>query len=90
MKAVIDRDGRIALTREVQSQLGVKPGDEVVFETQNNGVLIKAAHAATGLCWEGNVLVHRGTSGELADSGLQQLRDERFEQLLEPEVQHCR
>lgn len=32
MKATIDREGRIALAKEVQAQVGVQPGDEVLLE----------------------------------------------------------
>jgi formylmethanofuran dehydrogenase subunit D len=80
MKAIIDREGRIALDHEVQQQLGVQPGDEVVLEPRGAEVVIKAAHGKTGLCYEGNVLVHRGTcvrkTNPLADN-----REERMDQL---------
>jgi formylmethanofuran dehydrogenase subunit D len=83
MKATIDGEGRIALGPDVQSQLGVKPGDEVVLENRGGDVIIKAAKAATGLCYEGNVLVHRGVSPVRKDELLSTTRDERFEQLRE-------
>ena len=60
MKAIIDREGRIALAKEVQAQLGVQPGDEVVLENRGDEWIIKATVGEPGLCYEGNVLVHRG------------------------------
>jgi bifunctional DNA-binding transcriptional regulator/antitoxin component of YhaV-PrlF toxin-antitoxin module len=60
MNATIDQEGRIALGQEVQNQLGVQPGDDVLLENRGDEWVIKAAKPATGLCREGNVLVHRG------------------------------
>jgi AbrB family looped-hinge helix DNA binding protein len=85
MKTVIDDAGRVQLPENVRAQLGVRPGDEVVWEERAGEWVIKSAHAATGLSWEGNVLVHKGTSPatvtieELIDEG----RNERFRQLTE-------
>lgn len=80
MKATIDRDGRITLGQDVQAQLGVQPGDDVLVENRGNEIVIKAANGKTGLGYEGNVLVHRGTcvreGNALADD-----RDERMQQL---------
>jgi bifunctional DNA-binding transcriptional regulator/antitoxin component of YhaV-PrlF toxin-antitoxin module len=89
MKTTIDQEGRIALGQDLQRQLGVQPGDEVLLESRGSEWVIKAAGAATGLCLEGNVLVHRGTMLPLAAAEAELLddtgpiRDERFEQLTE-------
>jgi len=48
------------LNPEVRERLGVQPGDKVVIEDRGGEWVLKAAK--TGLCWEGNVLVHRGES----------------------------
>lgn len=45
MKATIDREGRIALAKEVQAQLGVQPGDDVLLENRGNEWIIKATTA---------------------------------------------
>jgi hypothetical protein len=83
MKATIERDGRIALQKELQVQLGVQPGDDVVFESCGSDWLIKAAKTETGLSLEGNVLVHRGVCSGPIDASLAQVREERFDQLSE-------
>ena len=83
MKTTIDREGRIALGQEVQKQLGVQPGDEVLLENRGDEWVIKPANAATGLCYEGNVLVHRGSAKRSTADDLATVRDERFEQLSE-------
>jgi bifunctional DNA-binding transcriptional regulator/antitoxin component of YhaV-PrlF toxin-antitoxin module len=83
MKATIDRDGRIILGRELQSKLGVQPGDEVLFENQGGEWVIKPVKSMTGLCFEGNVLVHRGVTPEPCSDPLAAGRDERFDQLTE-------
>jgi bifunctional DNA-binding transcriptional regulator/antitoxin component of YhaV-PrlF toxin-antitoxin module len=75
MKATIDRDGRIALGPEVQSQLGVQPGDDVLLEKRGDEWIIKAAKSETGLCFEGNMLVHRGTALPVAADDAELLED---------------
>jgi bifunctional DNA-binding transcriptional regulator/antitoxin component of YhaV-PrlF toxin-antitoxin module len=80
MKATIDTQGRIALDIAFQKQLGVQPGDDVVLEARGDELVIKAANGKTGLCYEGQVLVHRGTCTRHGDF-LADNRDERMEQL---------
>ena len=75
MKATIDREGRIVLDDEVQKQLGVQPGDEVVLEPRGAELILKAANGKTGLCYEGNVLVHRGTALPIAPEEAELLED---------------
>jgi bifunctional DNA-binding transcriptional regulator/antitoxin component of YhaV-PrlF toxin-antitoxin module len=83
MRATIDQEGRIALGPELQKQLGVHPGDDVDLEQRSGEWTIKAARAKTGLCFEGNVLVHRGSSPASSDDPLASVRGERLEQLNE-------
>lgn len=82
MKATIDGDGRIQLGQDLQRQLGVRPGDEVVFENRAGERVMKPAPADTGLAREGNVLLHRGTCAGTADL-LADVREERAMQLTE-------
>ncbi len=82
MKATIDHAGRIQLGKELQIRLGVKPGDEVVLEQRGDEWVIMPAQAP-GLCWEGNVLVHRGVCAEPLDEELARLREERPRDLSE-------
>ena len=83
MKTMIDSSGRIQLPQDLQTQLGVRPGDEVVFEERAGEWIIRSAQAESGLGWEGNVLVHRGTTvtGATVEELLGEIRDERFRQL---------
>jgi len=80
MKATIDREGRIVLAKEVQAQLGVQPGDEVLLENRGDEWIIKATAGESGLCYEGNVLVHRGKCTP-KKCQLETERDERMDQL---------
>ncbi len=82
MKATIDRDGRIQLGQDLQSQLGLRPGDDVVFENRAGEWILKAAPSEKGLGHEGNVLVHRGIGTPPMDL-LAQVREERALQLME-------
>ena len=85
MKTVVDDAGRIQLPKDVREQLGIKPGDEVVLEERAGEWVLKPAHANTGLAWEGNVLVHKGTSMTSAtiDDAIDEARVDRFLQLTE-------
>ncbi len=81
MKATLDSDGRIQLPSTVQLQLGVKPGDEVVLDSQEGQCVIRPDKATVGLCREGNVLIHRGISNDGAEEILKKAREERLNQL---------
>ncbi len=80
MKATIDQAGRIQLDKELQIRLGVKPGDEIVLE-QRGGEWVITLAQASGLCWEGNVLVHRDVCTEPLDEELARFREERLRDL---------
>jgi bifunctional DNA-binding transcriptional regulator/antitoxin component of YhaV-PrlF toxin-antitoxin module len=83
MRTTIDREGRIALGRDLQDELGVQPGDDVLLERRGEEWIIQAAKGERGLCLEGNVLVHRGVSRTPGVDALAEVRDERLEQLSE-------
>lgn len=85
MKTTIDEAGRIELPQDVRTQLGVNPGDELELEQRAGEWVIRSSRADSGLCWEGNVLVHKGRSTAAAtiDEVLDEVRNERFGQLSE-------
>jgi hypothetical protein len=76
MKATIDPEGRIALDHDLQAFLGVQPGDDVVLEPRGAELVIKAANGKTGLCYEGTVLLHRGTALPIAAEEAEILEDQ--------------
>jgi AbrB family looped-hinge helix DNA binding protein len=80
MKTTIDAAGRILLPDDLRARLGVKPGDEVVIEERAGEWVIKPANAASGLSWEGNVLVHRGstTTPATVEELIDDAREDRF------------
>ena len=80
MKTTIDSSGRILLPEDLQAQLGVKPGDEVVLEERAGEWVSRSPPAESGLAWEGNVLVHRGTTvtDATVEDLIDEIRDERF------------
>jgi AbrB family looped-hinge helix DNA binding protein len=83
MKTVVDEAGRIQLPDDVRAQLGLKAGDEVALEERAGEWVLKAAKSGAGLCWEGNVLVHKGSTpanGEV-DDPVGHAREERFREL---------
>ena len=84
MKTVIDASGCIQLPQDLQAQLGVKPGDEVILESRAGEWVIRSAQGESGLTWSGNVLVHGGTTvtDATVDELLDELRDERYRQLM--------
>ncbi len=83
MKTTIDSSGRIQLPQDLQLQLGVKPGDEIILEERAGEWVIKSALSESGLGWDGNVMVHWGTivTGETVEELIDEIRDERFHQL---------
>jgi len=83
MKTIVDESGRIQLPEDVRTQLGVKAGDEILLEERAGEWVLKSANTDTGLSWEGNVLVHKGTSmiSTTIEDFMDQARDERFCQL---------
>jgi AbrB family looped-hinge helix DNA binding protein len=85
MKTVVDEAGRILLPEEVRAQLGVEPGDQVILEPRAGEWVLKPDRATPALAWEGNVLVHQGTSlpGAAAENSIDQARNERLRQLAE-------
>jgi AbrB family looped-hinge helix DNA binding protein len=85
MTTVVDEAGRIQLPEDVRAQLGVGPGDQVILEPRAGEWVLRSIHAPTALTWEGNVLVHQGTSqpSTEVESLIDQARDERFRQLTE-------
>ena len=79
MTTTIDRSGRVQLDQELQTRLGVQPGDEVILETRGNECILKPAHPKAGLGREGNVLVHRGVSAGAVEEAVTWVRDERLQ-----------
>jgi AbrB family looped-hinge helix DNA binding protein len=41
-KSTVQKKGQVTLPTEIRQQLGIRPGDEVVFELVEEGVLIKS------------------------------------------------
>ena len=85
MRTTIDEAGRIVLPEDLRRQLGVNPGDEVLLEERGGEWVIKSSRDATGLCWEGQVLVHKGSSvtADAIEDILDQVRSERYGQIAE-------
>ena len=78
MKTTIDSEGRIELGAELQTQLGVKPGDEVVLENQDGLWVIHPASVPLGLFWKNNVLVHNGVCDRPVEQLVGEFREERL------------
>jgi len=76
MKVTLDPAGRIQLPPAVQTQLGIKAGDEVLLEYQDGQWVIQAARLPSGLGRKGNVLVHEGTCPRPVDQALDHVREE--------------
>ncbi len=81
MHSTVDAEGRITLGPEMLNRLGLQPGDRVVVENRGGECVIRSAMPASGLCFEENVLVHRGVSGTSSDDELADLRESRAVEL---------
>lgn len=82
MKITIDGDGRIQLDPLIQQHLGLKPGDQVELEPQDDHWTLRPADSKRGLCLKGNVLVHYGT-GSPPDDFVRAIREERDQSLMQ-------
>jgi hypothetical protein len=51
------------------------------MEQRGSELIIKAANGNTGLCREGNLLVHRGSCTEPVEEALEAFRKQRLENL---------
>jgi len=78
MRLFLDDAGRIELPTSVQTQLGIKPGDELVLEVLDGQLVISPLHLAGGLTWKGDVLVHEGTSEGSEAQTIEGLRREHL------------
>ena len=86
MKTTLDSQGRVQLPGEIQTQLGVKPGDAVILESQPDQCVIRpdrTESGESGLCWKENILVHQGVTAASTDACIRQARDERLDHLSE-------
>ncbi len=64
-------------------QFGAEPGDEVFLERRGDEWVLRVAKLPMGLVRDGERLVHRGVSLISAEESLEELRNERFDQLSE-------
>jgi hypothetical protein len=78
MHAIVDAERKITLDPE----LGAEPGDEIVLERRGDEWILKI-EKVEGLCRVDGRLVHKGVSEISAEEVLEQLRNERFDQLSE-------
>jgi AbrB family looped-hinge helix DNA binding protein len=78
MTSTVNELGRLELPPEVIAQLGLKPGDRVLVETDNNQVVLRPVRHEAGLSWEGNVLVHQGVGTTPSAAELQNERLNRL------------
>jgi hypothetical protein len=79
MHVVVDTERKITLAPEI----GAEPGDEVILEQRGEEWVLRITKVPTGLCRDGEVLVHRGVSTKSAEEVLEELRNERLDQLSE-------
>jgi bifunctional DNA-binding transcriptional regulator/antitoxin component of YhaV-PrlF toxin-antitoxin module len=83
MQITLDSEGRLPLPPEIQQQLGVKPGDAVILESQGGGCFIRPRQENSGLAWKGNVLIHQGVSDNSPERILAEVREQRLDPLCE-------
>jgi hypothetical protein len=79
MRAIVDSERKIALSPE----LGVAPGDKIVFERRGDEWILRIEKVPEGLCREGNILVHPGVATESVEDAIEKDREERIRELSE-------
>ncbi len=82
MNVIVDPSGRIELPVDLRARLGLKSGDCVIIEEENGRLVIKPAEVSGPLRWEGNVLVHDGVLLSGASDILDEIRNQRRDDLL--------
>lgn len=81
MKTTIDRFGRLVVPKTIREKLGLRPGDEIEIEEQDNRIVLKNVEERYPLLVEDGVLIFSGTaSGDLLESVTRQ-REQRISKL---------
>jgi bifunctional DNA-binding transcriptional regulator/antitoxin component of YhaV-PrlF toxin-antitoxin module len=81
----IDEQGRLVISSELKAELGLEPGMTLVVEPGDDGELrLRLEHEALGLIEEEGLLVFRGELLEDVTNIIQEERERRISELIQP------
>jgi AbrB family looped-hinge helix DNA binding protein len=81
VKATLDRFGRVLIPKKVRTRLGISPGDVLVVESRDDGILIKPIDDEPHLVDKEGVLVFSGTSTGDIVRAVKEHREQRLDKL---------
>lgn len=84
VKTTIDRFGRVLIPKEVRSDLGLEPGDELGLQTIEGGVRLTILNDESPLVRKGHALVFTGRRAGDIEGALREVREERLDLLTAP------
>jgi len=81
VKTTIDRFGRVLIPKDMRSDLGLEPGDELGLQAIEGGVRITILSDEAPLIRKGRALVFTGTRAGDIEGALGEVREERLDLL---------
>jgi AbrB family looped-hinge helix DNA binding protein len=81
MKTTIDRFGRLVVPKTIRERLGLRPGDEIEIEEQDNRIVLKNVEERYPLQVEDGVLIFSGTASSDLLVSVTRHREERLSKL---------
>ncbi len=84
VKTTIDRFGRVLIPKDMRSDLGLEPGDELGLQAIEGGVRITILSDEAPLVRKGRALVFTGRRAGDIEGVLGEVREERLDLLAVP------
>lgn len=81
-EAVLDQFGRVVIPKKTRDQFGLEPGDTLMVDERQEGILLRPQRGEAALRRKGHVLVYSGEPSEAASDVLRRQREERLGQLM--------
>lgn len=84
VKTTIDRFGRVLIPKDMRSDLGLEPGDELGLQAIEGGVRITILSDEVPLVRKGRALVFTGSRAGDIEGVFREVREERLDLLTAP------
>lgn len=79
MLLTLDRFGRVVLPKAIRNELGLRPGDVLEAERENDTIVLRPSARKDYLRREGRILVFAGRPAGNFEGLLKNMREERVE-----------
>jgi AbrB family looped-hinge helix DNA binding protein len=84
VKTTIDRFGRVLIPKDMRSDLGLEPGDELGLQAIEGGVRLTILSEEAPVVRKGRALVFTGRRAGDIEGALREVREERLDLLAVP------